>query len=210
MIKRKELKTSEDTTVKTIQRKGRAESIEEDDDVLELEEVVEEPDLLPVGEDLDELLKEDVGDDFDFDIEKLDEELGAVEDNILTDKISVDATPEKPKPSPVATSSPSPSSTAPSSQEAIDELFQEALLEAESSSDTVDISNKVVKTPISETLEPKPLTELSQQDVEYIINELEKRLVAKFEAFVQQQLPSIVLETVRQELQALLKELEGQ
>jgi|YelNatPaOPRAMG01_1025707.scaffolds.fasta_scaffold29939_1 hypothetical protein len=208
MIKRKELKPSEDTTGQTIPKKGMVESIEEDD-VLELEEVVEEPDLLPVGDDLDELLKEDVGDDFDFDIEKLDSELGVEEDGKLTEEISIDVTSEEPKPSSAAVSPP-PSSPAPSSQEAIDDLFQEALLEAESPSDTGDIGQEVTEAPVSKAVEPKPLTVHSQQDVEYIIDELEKRLMAKFETFVQQQLPSIVLETVRQELKALLKELEEQ
>jgi hypothetical protein len=209
MIKRKELKKSEDTAGQTIQNKGRVESIEEDD-VIELEEVVEEPDLLPVGEDLDELLKEDVGDDFDFDIEKLDAELGAEESEELKDEIAIDVTSEKTKPSSAGASLSSPSSPAPSAQEAIDELFQEALLEAESPSDTGDIGKEVTETPVSKAVEPKPLTAPSQQDVEYIIDELEKRLIAKFETFVQQQLPSIVLETVRQELKALLKELEEQ
>jgi len=209
MIKRKELKKSEDTAGQTIQNKGRVESIEEDD-VIELEEVVEEPDLLPVGEDLDELLKEDVGDDFDFDIEKLDAELGAEESEELEDEIAIDVTSEKTKPSSAGASLSSPSSPAPSAQEAIDELFQEALLEAESPSDTGDIGKEVIETPVSKAVEPKPLTAPSQQDVEYIIDELEKRLIAKFETFVQQQLPSIVLETVRQELKALLKELEEQ
>ena len=209
MIKRKELKKSEDTAGQTIQNKGRVESIEEDD-VIELEEVVEEPDLLPVGEDLDELLKEDVGDDFDFDIEKLDAELGAEESEELKDEIAIDVTSEKTKPSSAGASSSSPSSPAPSAQEAIDELFQEALLESESPSDTGDIGKEVTGPPVSKVVEPKPLTAPSQQDVEYIIDELEKRLIAKFETFVQQQLPSIVLETVRQELKALLKELEEQ
>lgn len=210
MIKRKELKPS-DETMETIQQKGRMENIEDDDDVIDLEDVVEEPDLLPVGEDLDDLLKDEaIHDDFDFDIEKLDSELSAEEEEEIPD----DVPPIKPKTSKGVSPVSSPSSV-PSAQEAIDELFQEALLEAETPSDSSEDTeikletDKTIKAPIVEGVEAE-LSSVPSEDVEYIIDELEKRLMEKFEAFFQQRLQLIVLETVRQELKALLKELEEQ
>lgn len=208
MVKRKEFKTSD------VEDKDRELDVEEDE-IIELEEVVEEPELLPVGEeDLDELLKS--GDtDFDFDIDRLDEELGTkVEDKLMEDgnqeAIEEDLFKTEPQEEKPLEDKPSVSSP---TQEAIDELFKEALLEAKS----VDVdksvpTSKLIDEPkaIASQIVDKASSVLSKQELDRAIEELENRIMAKFEAFVQNRLPVIVLEAVHTELKALLKELEEQ
>lgn len=208
MVKRKEFKTSD------VENKDRELDVEEDE-IIELEEVVEEPEFLPVGEeDLDELLKS--GDtDFDFDIDRLDEELGTkVEDKLMEDgnqeAIEEDLFKTEPQEEKPLEDKPSVSSP---TQEAIDELFKEALLEAKS----VDVdksvpTSKLIDEPkaIASQIVDKASSVLSKQELDRAIEELENRIMAKFEAFVQNRLPVIVLEAVHTELKALLKELEEQ
>ncbi|MCX7822595.1 MAG: hypothetical protein N2260_04025 [Syntrophobacterales bacterium] len=216
MVKRKEFKPSGEE--KDIKQQL---DDEESDEIIELEEVVEEPELLPVGDDLDELLKgAESTSDFDFDIEKLDKELeGDLEEKAdeeegyeleEEDLFKVIAEDKKDEPS---VSQATTSSSLPSAQEAIDELLKEALLETEA----VDLNKEApvqklveVSKAASSQLLPEASTVLPKQDLESVIEELENRIVARFETFVRQQLPVIVLETVRTELRALLKELEEQ
>lgn len=238
MIKRKEFKPPDEAD------KIRTELDEEDEEIIELEEVVEEPDLLPVGEDLDELLKASEHEDFEFDIEKLDEELGgeSVEEELeaeaeeledIDDLVkdieeldeepgieeddlspaesvvskSVESRPEAEKVTGKPVTPPSPTSA----QDAIDSLFQEALLEVEpaDSGKTVEKLIEPVRAVVPETL-PASGPVISREELDKAIEELETRIMSKFEAFVQNQLPLIVLEAVRDELRALLKQLEEQ
>lgn len=216
MVKRKEFKRSgEENTVKQPE-------LEENEEIIELDEVIEEPEFLPVGEGLDELLKaNDSPSDIDFDIEKLDEELGidieettdeelgeiGVEDT-LEIKSEIEVTENKLEVSP-----PLVQPSSPSSQDTIDELFKEALLETATTgiNEGTPVS-RPVETPdvvSTQAVERSPVAR-TRQELERAVEELEDRITARFEAFVQQQLPVIVLETVRAELKALLKELEEQ
>lgn len=244
MVKRKEFRPPEEAD------KIRTGLDEEDEEIIELEEVVEEPDLLPVGEDLDELLKASEHEDFEFDIEKLDEELGGesveeeleakaeeVEDiddlvkdleeldeelgieeddlspaespaeSVVSKYVESRSEPEKVAGKPVTPPSPSPASA----QDAIDSLFQEALLEVEpaDSGKTVEKLIEPVRAVVPEAL-PASGPVISREELDKAIEELETRIMSKFEAFVQNQLSLIVLEAVRDELRALLKQLEEQ
>lgn len=217
MVKRKEFKQSgEENTVKQPE-------LEENEEIIELDEVIEEPEFLPVGEGLDELLKaNDSPSDIDFDIEKLDEELGIdfeetieeelgeikVEDTLEIKSETREATENKLEASP-----PSVQPSSPSSQDTIDELFKEALLEtATTSIDEGTPASRPVEAPavVSTQVAERSFVAGAQQELERAVEELENRIMARFEAFIQQQLPVIVLETVRAELKSLLKELEEQ
>jgi hypothetical protein len=226
MIKRKEFKPSEEA------EKIRAEVDEEEEEIIELEEVVEEPDLLPVGEDLDELLKDADHDDFEFDLEKLDAELGEevsekalkeetaevvedvaaeVEDFDIGDDLDITESASLSEPEKVSSVKPSTPPSPASAQDAIDSLFQEALLEAQPavSERKTEKLAEPVKPLAPETLSPTEVR-ISRDELDKAIEELENRIMSKFEAFVQNQLPLIVLQSVRDELKSLLKELEEQ
>ncbi len=213
MVKRKELGAAGEEVLG--QAKG-ANII--DDDIVELDEIVEEPEVFPIGEDLEELLTEsDKSDDFEIDIEKLDMELGQDisldEDDIgeeeehhaadvLDSPLSILPSEEKP----------TPRSEPLSAQDSIDELLQQI-----TTTPTVDHPPAgeetrafVEDSRASAIGREEPVEEVTSPplDPEAVVREIEEKLAARFEAFVEERLPRLILEAVRRELQSLLKTYE--
>ncbi|SFM92938.1 hypothetical protein [Thermodesulforhabdus norvegica] len=171
------------------------EELMEDDEIIELEEVVEEPEELPLGEDLDDMLfAEDADISIDeADIKDLDLDLG-IDEAEMEDTRTVEQIPE---PEPLKGEETVKEKTA---QDFVDSLFQEALLEKE--------EEKVHEGGEVSALTPQEVLPAQAPDLDEIIDRLEERLVSKFEEIVEARLPELVLKTVKQELEALKKELE--